>query len=63
LTGAAHRDIGGDDHDMVSGPTELRFTLNGATPNRTFTLFITPSASAALPGNSSGIQLGVALSK
>jgi len=31
-----------------TGPTELRFTLNGATPNRTFTLFITPPASTAL---------------
>jgi hypothetical protein len=27
---------------------ELRFTLNGATPNRMFTLFITPSGSAAV---------------
>jgi hypothetical protein len=32
----------------TNGPAELRFTLNGATPNRTFTLFITPSAGAAL---------------
>src|SRR5882672_2256731 len=31
-----------------TGLTELRFTLNGATPNRTFTLFITPPASPAL---------------
>ncbi|MBI3770751.1 MAG: hypothetical protein HY271_19960 [Deltaproteobacteria bacterium] len=29
-----------------AGPTELRFTLNGATPNRTLTMFITPFGSA-----------------
>jgi len=29
-----------------AGPTELRFTLNGATPNRTSTMFITPPGSA-----------------
>lgn len=28
---------------VSTGVTELRFTLTGATPNRTFTLFITPS--------------------
>ena len=33
---------------VTTGLTELRFTLNGATPNRTFTLFITPPASPAL---------------
>jgi hypothetical protein len=33
---------------VTTGLTELRFTLNGATPNRTFTLFITPSAGSAL---------------
>jgi hypothetical protein len=42
LLGQCHSQAGG------TGLTELRFTLNGATPNRTFTLFITPSASAAL---------------
>lgn len=30
----------------TAGPTELRFILNGATPNRTLTMFITPSGSA-----------------
>jgi hypothetical protein len=42
----------GQCHTQLSGfggsPTELRFTLNGATPNRTFTPFITPSAGPAL---------------
>ena len=42
LLGQCHSQAGG------TGLTELLFTLNGATPNRTFTLFITPSASAAL---------------
>ena len=45
LLGQCHSSLA---NNSQRGPTELRFTLNGATPNRTFTLFITPSASAAL---------------
>ncbi|TMA82266.1 MAG: hypothetical protein E6J72_03175 [Deltaproteobacteria bacterium] len=32
----------------TSGPTELRFTLTGAMPSRTLTMFVTPSGSSAV---------------